>query len=318
MQTHDAIFKQFLGDIDVARDFLSIHLPPDIRERCDFATLRLEPASFIDDKLRSRVSDVLYSLHTSAGKGYIYCLIEHQSRPEKLMAFRLLRYCLAAMQQHLEQGHKQLPLVVPLLFYHGKRSPYPYSLRWLDGFDNPQLAAQIYGDAFPLIDLTVMPDEEIKTHRRAALLELVQKHIRTRDMLELARDIGLLFERWQVPLAQKRALLFYIAQTGNTSRPAKFIDTVTDALSADKEEIMTIAQQLEKIGFEKGIQQGLKQGEKRGIEKGIEKGMKVSACHIARQLLQSGMDREKIQQITRLSDEEMAQLSGKAPFDPEN
>lgn len=31
------------------------------------------------------------------------------------------------MQCHLEAGHKKLPLVIPVLFYTGKRSPYPYS-----------------------------------------------------------------------------------------------------------------------------------------------------------------------------------------------
>ncbi|MEC5344743.1 Rpn family recombination-promoting nuclease/putative transposase [Brenneria populi] len=311
MQSHDAICKQFLGDIEVARDFLAIHLPPDIRGRCDFNTLQLESASFIDEDLRARVSDMLYSLRTTAGQGYIYCLIEHQSRPEKLMAFRLLRYCLAAMQQHLAQGHKQLPLVVPLLFYQGRRRPYPYSLRWLDSFADPSLAQRLYVRDFPLVDLTVIPDEEIKTHRRAALLELVQKHIRTRDMLELARDIGLLFERWQVPLTQKRALLFYIAQTGNTSRPADFIERVAAPLSTDREEIMTIAQQLEQIGFEKGIRSGME----KGIEQGMEQGMKAGARRIALRLLLSGMARKQIQHITQLSDEEMAQLSDATPPD---
>ncbi|MCL2894052.1 Rpn family recombination-promoting nuclease/putative transposase [Brenneria tiliae] len=305
MQSHDKVFKLFLSDIDVARDFLTAHLPPDIGERCDFNTLQLESASFVDEALRARVSDMLYSLHTTAGTGYIYCLIEHQSKPENMMAFRLIRYCLAAMQQHLEQGHNQLPLVVPLLFYQGERSPYPYSLRWLDAFDDPVLATRIYSKAFPLIDLTVTSDEEIKTHRRAALLELVQKHIRTRDMLELARDIGLLFERWQVPLRQKKALLYYIAQTGNTSRPADFIEIVAEPLSTDREEIMTIAQQLKQIGFEEGMQAGVIQGR----EQGIEQGMKTSARQIARQLLLTGMAREQVQQITRLSDEEMAQLA---------
>ncbi len=53
----------------------------------------------------------------------MYALIEHQSTPDKLMAFRLLRYGLAAMQRHLDAGHDTLPLVVPILFYHGKVSP---------------------------------------------------------------------------------------------------------------------------------------------------------------------------------------------------
>ncbi|MBS4429909.1 Rpn family recombination-promoting nuclease/putative transposase [Pectobacterium punjabense] len=300
MQPHDAIFKQFLSDIDIARDFLAAHLPPAIQQQCDFSTLQLESASFIENTLRSRLSDMLYSLQTRSGSGYIYCVIEHQSRPDNLMPFRLLRYCLDAMQQHLSQGHRSLPVVIPLLFYHGKQSPYPYSMQWLDHFTNPELAAQIYHHAFPLIDLTVIPDEEIKTHRRAALLELVQKHIRTRDMLELAHDIGLLFEHWNLSLPLRHALLLYVATVGNTSDIDRFIDSVAEPLSTHKEETMTIAQQLHQRGFEQGMQAGLQEG--------LQEGMKSSALNIARQLLQSGMEQELVQRVTQLSDEEMAQL----------
>ncbi|MEI7230241.1 Rpn family recombination-promoting nuclease/putative transposase [Pectobacterium carotovorum] len=308
MAAHDAIFKQFLSDPAVAKDFFAIHLPEEIRHICDFSSLQLQSASFVDEELRARISDMLYSIQTTTGQGYIYCVIEHQSRPEKLMPFRLLRYALAAMQQHLSQGHDTLPLVVPLLFYHGQRSPYPYTLRWLDGFADTIQAEKLYNASFPLVDLTVIPDEDIKTHRRVALLELVQKHIRTRDMLELAQDIGLLFERWQVPLPQKRAILFYIARSGNTSRPAEFIEAVAQSLSTDREAIMTIAQQLEKIGFEKGIKHGMQQGIQRGIEQGMQQGMKASAQNIARQLLLSGMEPAQVCQITQLSAAELAQL----------
>ncbi|QTF07994.1 Rpn family recombination-promoting nuclease/putative transposase [Brenneria izadpanahii] len=302
MQPHDAIFKQFLGNIDIARDFLAIHLPPEIREHCDFTTLQLESASFVDEELRSRVSDMLYSCHTSQGKGYIYCVVEHQSTPDRLMAFRLLRCTLAAMQQHLSQGNKTLPLVVPLLFYHGERSPYPYSLNWLDGFTDPLLAQQVYTTAFPLLDLTVTSDEEIKTHRRVALLELVLKHIRTRDMLELARDIGLLMELWALPLTPQRALMFYILKAGQTSDYRAFLDGVTEPLTGEREENMeSIANQLKREGFEKGLQQGIGQG----MEQGLEQGMRASALRIARQMLKNGIPSQQVQQMTDLSNDDM-------------
>ncbi|MCF7697682.1 Rpn family recombination-promoting nuclease/putative transposase, partial [Mycetohabitans sp. B2] len=96
--------------------------------------------------------------------------------PERHMAFRLMRYAIAAMQRHLEAGHDQLPLVIPLLFYHGQVSPYPYSMRWLDSFEVPELASQLYAGGFPLVDVTVIPDDKIITHRRMAMLELLQKH----------------------------------------------------------------------------------------------------------------------------------------------
>ncbi|EQB98579.1 hypothetical protein B738_23718, partial [Photorhabdus temperata subsp. temperata M1021] len=72
-------FKQFLSHIDTARDFLEIHLPAKLRAVCDLDTLRLESGSFIEDNLRAHYSDILYSLKTAQGDGYVYCVIEHQS-----------------------------------------------------------------------------------------------------------------------------------------------------------------------------------------------------------------------------------------------
>lgn len=132
---HDSTFRQFLTQPDIARDFMELHLPAALRAVCDLSTLKLESGSFVEDDLRQFFSDVLYSLKTTVGAGYIHVLIEHQSTPDKHMAFRLIRYAVAAMQRHLEAGHKKLPLVIPVLFYMGRRSPYPYSTRWLDEFD---------------------------------------------------------------------------------------------------------------------------------------------------------------------------------------
>nr|OYN56614.1 hypothetical protein B7L52_04790 [Pectobacterium carotovorum] len=111
-------------------------------------------------------------------------------------------------------------------------------------------------------------------------------------MLELAHDIGLLFEHWNLSLPLRHALLLYVATVGNTSDIDRFIDSVAEPLSTHKEDTMTIAQQLHQRGFEQGMQEG----------------MKSSALNIARQLLQNKMEQELVQRVTQLSDEEMTQL----------
>jgi len=68
---------------------MEIHLPDELRAFCDLSTLKLEPGSFVEDDLRQYFSDVLYSLKTTSDDGYIHVLIEHQSSPDKHMAFRL-------------------------------------------------------------------------------------------------------------------------------------------------------------------------------------------------------------------------------------
>lgn len=152
---------------------MQLHLPAELREICDLNTLKLESGSFVEDDLREYFSDVFYNLQTSGGDGYIHVFIEHQSTPDRSMAFRLMHFAIAAMQRHLEAGHKELPLVIPVLFYTGKRTPYPYSTRWLDEFDDPPVAEYLYVSAFPLVDVTVIPDDEIMTHRSMAALTLM-------------------------------------------------------------------------------------------------------------------------------------------------
>lgn len=67
---------------------------------CDLDTLQLASGSFIEDDLRSYYFDVLYSLQAGNSEGDVCCLFEHQSTPDKHMAFRLMRYAIAAMQRH--------------------------------------------------------------------------------------------------------------------------------------------------------------------------------------------------------------------------
>jgi hypothetical protein len=75
------------------------------------------------------------------------------------------------MRYHLKQGNCKLPLVLPLLVYHGHSSPYPvYSELW-DLFNQPQLAKQIMFKAHQIIDISSMTDEEIASHGAVALLE---------------------------------------------------------------------------------------------------------------------------------------------------
>ncbi|MGQ7178810.1 Rpn family recombination-promoting nuclease/putative transposase, partial [Escherichia coli] len=103
---HDALFKSFLTHPGTARDFMEIHLPKDLRELCDLDSLKLESASFVDEKLRALHSDILWSVKTREGDGYIYVVIEHQSREDIHMAFRLMRYSMAVMQRHIEHDKR--------------------------------------------------------------------------------------------------------------------------------------------------------------------------------------------------------------------
>ncbi|MGX7903984.1 Rpn family recombination-promoting nuclease/putative transposase, partial [Klebsiella pneumoniae] len=228
-------------------------------------------------------------------------VIEHQSSPDAQMAFRLMRYAIAAMQRHLDGGHTKLPLVVPMLFYHGATTPYPWSLNWLDCFADPQLASELYISPFPLVDVTVIPDDEIVRHRRVALLELIQKHIRQRDLMGIVEQLTTILLSGDANDRQLKTLFNYLLQTGNARRFGRFIHEVAQRVPQHRERLMTIAERLQEVGRRKGKREGRLEGR--------QEGQHAEALRIAQRMLADGIARETVVKITGLTADEIAALA---------
>lgn len=293
---HDAVFKQFLSEKETAKDFFDIWLPDELKALCDLDSLKVESGSFVDIEMKNYQSDILYSVSTTKGSGYIYVLIEAQSTPDKFIAWRLMRYSMAAMHKHLENGHKQLPLVFPILFYTGEQSPHPYSTNWLNCFEDKELARSIYTNPFKLADVTTLDDGEIMQHKRMALLTLIQKHIRRRDMTELLDEIVTLLSYNYYTDNQVITMFNYLIQEGNAKKPMEFITEIAKQSEKHEGALMTIAQALRQEGKIEGIQEGMQKGEKHASMK------------IARQLLEKGVERDIVKLSTGLTDTEMSNL----------
>lgn len=95
---HDSFFREFLF-WGRGRDFLDIYLPAHLKQVCDLSTIRPEPDSFVDDKLKRSACDMLYSVQL---EGYLYTLIEHVSKSEPITAFTVHRYMVAAMHHYIK------------------------------------------------------------------------------------------------------------------------------------------------------------------------------------------------------------------------
>ncbi|HGJ5855332.1 Rpn family recombination-promoting nuclease/putative transposase, partial [Arsenophonus nasoniae] len=304
-----------LSEKETAKDFFDIWLSDEIKALCNLDSLKVESGSFIDSEMKNYQSDILYSVSTTKGNGYIYVLIEHQSTPDKLIAWRLMRYSMAAMNKHLEAGHKELPLVFPILFYTGEKSPHPYSTHWLDCFEDKELAERIYTNPFKLADVTTLDDSEIMQHRRMALLELIQKHIRRRDMTELLDSIVKLLSYNYYTDNQVITMFNYLIQEGNAQKPMAFITEIAKQSEKHEGALMTIAQALRQEGLQEGLQRGIQQGKVEGIQEGMQKGKiegeKEATFKLAKQFLANGADRNMVKISTGLSDDQLNQLENK-------
>jgi len=153
----------------------------------------------------------------------------------------------------------KLPIIYPLIFYHGRERPYPYSCDLLDCFDDKGLAKEILQSPVQLIDVTRIPDEELKNHGTAAVFELLQKHIFERDMQDFLRWVikeGLF--QWLRNETDGEYLLHVLKYTinqGEIQDVNKFLAELTESMPNEEEKIMTMAEQLRQQGMQQGMQQ---------------------------------------------------------------
>ena len=302
-QPHDSLVKSFLTDIDVAIDFLKAHLPLHIQKRCDLSTLQIEPATFIEADLRQHLSDVLYSLKIDGTIGLIYCIVEAESTPRRLIPLKFVRYQISALKHFAENNKgKPLPVIVPILFYTGAKSPYPYSLNFFDCFADPPLARETFLE-INLVDIGSTPDDEIKTHGKAAFLEIVQKHIHDRDILNLAYDLVELLNMHTISRDLHLHMLNYAMKCGDCENFDEFLKIITDQTIEHRENTMTIAERLENRGYQKGILEG------RSIAAQLEnKGYQEGKLRVAQNMLMNHFDYETIKKITGLLDQDLSKL----------
>jgi hypothetical protein len=119
---HDKFFKETLSDRETTIDFLQHYLPRELQEVVVLDTMTPEKQSFIEPDLQESYSDILYKTTTNEQPGYIYFLFEHKSYRSPKIALQLLKYMLNIWEQKTKEKDNKLPIIIPLVIYHGKEA----------------------------------------------------------------------------------------------------------------------------------------------------------------------------------------------------
>ena len=126
---HDALFRKVLENEEARRaiitDNLQGRLRAELRDQLVGPGRLLETTQIDRDSLGRTASDGLVEFALPSGRpALVDFILEHQSSRDSLALLRILKRKVAIWERHLEgQGTRAdaLPLVVFMLFYHGKR-----------------------------------------------------------------------------------------------------------------------------------------------------------------------------------------------------
>ena len=210
MGTHDKLFKAVFSQPDNAVAHFKGFLPAPITAALNFSGATHEPGSFVDDALRERHTDLLYRIpwrrHSDDNDHnpdredrelLLFVIFEHQSTPDALMPFRMLRYAVRIWESWIREHPEQrlLPPILPLVLYHGEQDWT--AARDLGEMFNvqgvPPTAVEALRPFLPklqimLSEVATLPDEQIPGQGVVRLTLLLFKHGRVPEVTKLLPD----------------------------------------------------------------------------------------------------------------------------------
>ena len=244
--------------------------------------MQIRKDSFIEKELQEFFTDILYEVNINNSPAFIYLLFEHQSSPDKLVAFRLLRYFVKIWELYLKQNNtSSLPPIIPLILYHGKK-------RWTinQKFSNvilghtEELAQYTPNFSYLLYDLSRYTDEEIKGNISLRIFLSLFKHIFDDDLFSHLENIFKLLKKLSYTdksgLEYIELVLRYIMNTSDKPTTNELKEIVEKIISKDTGgTIMSLASQLIEEGRLEGRQEGRLEGRQEGRLEGILEAIKL-------------------------------------------
>lgn len=300
---HDRLFKASLKYPALAREFISTHLPADILKTINLDSIEATSSTFIDEELKLSESDVLLKCLMNNEEGYIYCLFEHQTTQDSLMPFRLLKYLLKIWEYHKVNCDKKdvlpFPVIYPAVFYTGKGTYKKARSIWELCGKHAELMRHILQQPFHLIDVNIIPEEELIGRKLSGTMEFLMRHrfrqYLTEELKKIAQNINsLVLEEEEQFVLQ---LLNYVMAMDEEHRNISELTAIIhEQLSPEAEgKIMNLADRIK--------EEGRLEGELEGVLKG--------KLETAREMLSAGSDAIFIARVTHLPLEKIKALKNK-------
>ena len=183
-QKHDKIFKEILDNKREGVKLLNKYLDLKIEEK----DIEKYTRKFVLPELENRESDVIYKLKNEQ----IFFLIEHQTKVDYSMPFRMLEYIVEIMRsavsrEKMQNKSEKLPIVVPIVIYTGK-----------ENWNVPRLLQErqaYYGKTnlefkYNLVDGSKISKEELmKENSILSKAILLEKLDNPEEILEILKDV---------------------------------------------------------------------------------------------------------------------------------
>ena len=258
-------------------------------------------SSFVNKIFQNREADIVYKYKNKN----IFFLIEHQTKIDYSMPYRILEYEIEIMKSAIEirkvkNKEYKLPLVIPIVLYTGKKRWD--AKRYLEESQEILDGVKIKAGNYNLVDINDFTKEELLQGKTLiSKMMLLEKSESTEESIEMLEKIIPNTNKEEKELL-KRVISILFGEKIGEEKTKELIEKI-DGGEGKMLALVDMIRNENKMY----INMGRKEGRKEAREEGKIK-LKQQCLEIAKNLLKLNMPISQISEVTKLPEEEIEKI----------
>ena len=259
-------------------------------------------SSFVSKIFQNREADIVYKYKNKN----IFFLIEHQTKIDYSMSYRILEYEIEIMKSAIDirkvkNKEYKLPLVIPIVLYTGKKKWD--AKRYLEESQETLDDVKIKAGNYNLVDINDFTKEELLQGKTLiSKMILLEKSESTEESIEMLEKIIPNTNKEEKELL-KRVISILFGEKIGEEKTKELIEKI----DGGEEKMLALVDMIRNEN-KMYINMGRTEGKKEGRKEGFKEGKKQTYLEIAKNLLKLKMPISQISEVTKLPKEEIEKL----------
>ena len=303
---HDKIFRTVL---DRKSDAIAL-INKALNTQLEVQEIEKYNSSFINKVFQNREADIVYKIKDRS----IFILIEHQTKVDYLMPYRILEYEVAIMQSAIDldkikNKESKIPLVIPIVLYTGNKKWN--AKKYLE--ENQEKIEGIENGLgnYNLIDINEMTEKELlEDNSFISKMILIEKSKNTENIVEILEKIVKITKEEDKETLRRIISIILEEKIGMTKAKE-----LIEKMEGDEGNMLAVVDMIRRenqmyieIGKKEGRKEGRKEGKIEGKKEGKIEGKLEEKIKIVTNMLKEKFNVEMIQKITGVDKEEIEKI----------
>ena len=294
---HDKIFRTILDKKEEALTLINQAIKSNLKAE----EIEEYTSSFVNKIFENREADTVYKYKNKN----IFFLIEHQTKIDYSMPYRILEYEIEIMKSAIDirkvkNKEYKLPLVIPIVLYKGKKKWD--AKRYLEESQEILDGVKIKAGNYNLVNINDYTKEELLQGKTLiSKMMLLEKSKSTEESIEMIEKIILNTNKEEKELL-KRVISILFGEKIGEEKTKELIGKI----DGGEEKMLALVDMIRNEN-KMYINMGRKEGRKEAREEGKIK-LKQQCLEIAKNLLKLNMPISQISEVTKLPEEEIEKI----------